>query len=93
MDVPVAPRERRVDKPPRADANYTTAIDTNLVRVVMASVYDIILTRCALCSARLLAPKLTSALALTGISTRLSSELCYPSRPAFIPTPRCALYR
>ncbi|ORY41191.1 guanine nucleotide-binding protein alpha-2 subunit [Leucosporidium creatinivorum] len=26
-------------------ANYTTAIDTNLVRVVMASVYDIVLTR------------------------------------------------
>lgn len=29
----------------RADTNYTTAIDTNLMRVVMASVSDIIVTR------------------------------------------------
>ncbi|KAK4703274.1 hypothetical protein P7C70_g2946, partial [Phenoliferia sp. Uapishka_3] len=29
----------------RTDTNYTTAIDTNLIKVVMASVYDIIVTR------------------------------------------------
>lgn len=45
------------------DTNYTTAIDTNLVRVVMASVQDIIVSRYAM------------ALCLSGMNTDTFRDL------------------